>query len=64
MQLNFPRLNGNVLKAIYLPSFLFLTMSNFAFLIPIILSLKRQLYIESLVYMMNMFFSLVSRLKS
>ncbi len=52
-------LNKN-LNAIYLPSFLFLTLSNFSFLVPIYISLRRQLFVESFVYTINMFLSIVS----
>ena len=52
-------LNKN-LKAIYLPSFLFLTLSNLVLLIPISLSFNRQLFVESFVFMIAMFLSIVS----
>jgi len=62
MKLNFLRSNenGQIFKTIYLPSFLFLTLSNLTFLIPIFMSLKRQLHAESLIYTLNMLFSIVS----
>ena len=52
-------LNKNF-KPVYLPSFLFLTLSNLSFLVPIYMSLKRQLFVESFVYIINMVLSIVS----
>ena len=52
-------LNKN-LKAIYLPSILFLTLSNLTLLIPIYMSFKRQLFVESFIFILTMFFSMVS----